>query len=137
MSIRLELLPEEYRLGHLFIDSQHEILFQLFRELSEYCSNAEYALDLEIILGSLETYVDSHFRYEEGLMETSSYKDIDAHRELHHVLEKQVVEKIKKFNALSDRDDLVGFAREMQEFLSKWLQDHIAETDRKFCHTLQ
>jgi hypothetical protein len=47
MSITLELLPEEYRLGHENIDGQHEILYQLFRELSKYCSDAEYELDLK------------------------------------------------------------------------------------------
>jgi hemerythrin len=70
-------------------------------------------------------------------MKSSGYKDLDAHRELHYILEKQVLDKINKFTILSSKDDLANFAMEMKEFLSNWLQNHIAETDRKFCQTLQ
>ncbi len=48
MSFKLEQLPEKFRLGHEFIDGQHELLFQLFKELSEFCENEETELEFEI-----------------------------------------------------------------------------------------
>jgi hemerythrin len=136
MSIKLEQLPEQYRLGHKYIDGQHEILFQLFRELSEYCKDADYYVDLEIILLSLKTYVDTHFRYEEQLMESSGYDDVEAHKIEHSSLEKQVVERVEKFSTLSGKDELKVFALDLKGFLLDWLLEHISETDRTFCKTL-
>ncbi|MBF0379675.1 MAG: bacteriohemerythrin [Magnetococcales bacterium] len=136
MSIKLEQLPEQYRLGHKYIDGQHEILFQLFKELSEYCKDSNYDLDLSIILLSLKTYVDTHFRYEEQLMESSGYGDVAAHKIEHSSLEKQVVERIEHFSTLNSNDELMAFALDMKGFLLNWLLEHISVTDRKFCKSL-
>lgn len=136
MSIALELLPEEFRLGHEAIDGQHEILFQLFRELSDYCSTQEYELELEIILLSLKTYVATHFRYEEGLMEVEEYQDFAAHKAEHRSLEKQVLDHMSRYATLEGRDELLKFAVVMKNFLYSWLVNHIAKTDRKLCQTV-
>ncbi|MBF0193907.1 MAG: hemerythrin family protein [Magnetococcales bacterium] len=136
MSIKLVQLPEQYRLGHKYIDGQHEILFQLFKELSEYCKDTEYDIELEIILLSLKTYVDTHFRYEENLMESLGYINIETHKLEHSKLEKQVVEKFDKFSTLSNKDEMMVFALDLKGFLMHWLLEHIAETDRTFCETL-
>jgi hemerythrin len=137
MSIKLEQLPEQYRLGHKYIDGQHEILFQLFRELSEYCKNADYDVDLDIILLSLKTYVETHFRYEEQLMESSGYENMLSHKLEHKALEEQVVDKYVKFSILTNEDEMMVFALDMKGFLLNWLLEHIAVTDKVFCKTLK
>jgi hemerythrin len=136
MSITLDQLPTEYRLGHELIDGQHEILFQLYRELTEYCGDTEYELELDIILLSLKTYVETHFRCEEGLMESAGYQGLLEHRSEHQGLEKQVMEQIERFNAMTSEEEVKGFALEMKIFLFNWLANHIAETDKKFCQSL-
>ena len=135
MSIELELLPEQYRLGHETIDGQHEILFQLFRELSEYCDADDYELELDFILLSLKTYVATHFRCEEGLMEAAHYENLKSHISEHHALENQVLAQIDRFSTLDNKADIKQFAQEMKSFILNWLLEHIAQTDRKFCQT--
>ncbi|MBF0358797.1 MAG: bacteriohemerythrin [Magnetococcales bacterium] len=136
MSIKLEHLPSEYRLNHEYIDSQHEVLFNLFQELSEYCNNKEYELEIDLILLSLKTYVDTHFRFEEDLMEKSGYSEVEEHKSMHLVLEQQVIDKIDYFESLSNQEEIEQFTLEMKDFLLNWLIDHIAKTDRKFCRSI-
>ncbi len=136
MSIQLDQLPAEFRLGHEAIDGQHEILFQLYRELGDYCQNAEYDVDLELILLSLKTYVDTHFRFEEDLMGSMEYQGLAAHRTEHHELERQVDAQVDRFHTLTKEDEIKAFALGLKQFLYKWLTNHIAETDRKLCQSL-
>jgi hemerythrin len=136
MSIELDQLPEQYRLGHESIDGQHEILFQLYRELSEFCSDEKYDLELDLILLSLKTYVVTHFRFEEELMAASGYEHMVEHQIEHNNLEQQVIDQIERFGTLTGNDEKRGFALGMKGFLFSWLADHIAKTDRKFCQTL-
>jgi hemerythrin len=136
MSFMLDQLPVEYRLGHEFIDGQHEILFQLYRELSDYCDDEQYDLELGLVLLSLKTYVATHFRYEEGLMESSGYPGLDNHLIEHRKLEDMVVEQMEKFETLSDQKELEEFAKEMKEMVLAWLKNHISKTDRLFCDSL-
>jgi hemerythrin len=137
MNININLMPEEYRVGHKYIDGQHEILFQLFEELSLYCKNSEAEVELEFILLSLKTYVETHFRFEEGLMEqVAGYKDIVAHKGKHKAFEQLILDKMATFDQLSQEDELKSFAKELRDFLQDWLIEHIAKTDRQFCQTI-
>ncbi|MBF0455897.1 MAG: bacteriohemerythrin [Magnetococcales bacterium] len=137
MSIKLELLPEQYQLGHESIDGQHEILFQLYDELSECCKNREFRLEIELILLSLKTYIGTHFRFEERLMESADYPDSVAHKAAHHALELQVLEKISEFSTLQSDEAFKTFAFDLKTFLYDWLIDHISHTDRAFCRVLK
>jgi hemerythrin len=136
MSIKLELLSEQYQLGHQLIDGQHEILFQLFRELSEYCENENYNLEVELILQSLKTYIETHFRFEEDLMESLNYQYLTEHKSEHRNLEQQVIDEIDRFASITNKDEIKEFALEIKGFLFGWLVHHIAETDKKLCQTL-
>ncbi len=132
----LETLPEKYLLGHKAIDSQHEVLYQLYRELSGYCENDDYDLDVESILSSLKIYVATHFLYEEELMEETSYQDMVEHKSQHNILKEQVLEQMNKFAALDGKAEEREFVIALKDFLLEWLVVHIAESDRKLCLTM-
>jgi hemerythrin family non-heme iron protein len=69
---------------------------------------------------SLYALLDSHFKYEEGLMKDSKYPDYESHQKIHN----EFLAKVKGL-ALPLSDDSVHFAK-------NWLVNHIVDIDFKY-----
>ena len=129
-------LPESLKLGHHSIDTQHELLYVLYKELSFSIDSSDNNFDLAYVFAGLNTYVKTHFLFEKNLMNASHYKEIDHHLEEHKDLTNKTIALNKLFSSTDSDAEQLKIAQATKEFLIEWLTDHIGREDRKFCQYL-
>lgn len=130
------LVPDKFRLEHPAIQVQHEVLFALYDEVSHALERNSVETLMEDVLAGLQNYTKFHFAFEEALMDDSSYQDQRHHKEEHRALERDVMALINRYQTTHDTDIKRSIAKEVQEFLYRWLLNHIASTDRALCSAL-
>ncbi len=116
----------EYNSGIKPIDEQHQKLVQYIADL--YCAVYEGngAASIYKIIDGLVEYTETHFWFEEDLIEKAGYPDIEEHKKIH----KAFVEKISAFQQKSEKKLPITF--QLVQFLKDWLVDHILGDDRKY-----
>jgi len=118
---------ETYSVQVTSLDQQHQTLFRTINELHD-ALHAGHGKDIVgKVLQRLIDYTKSHFAAEEVILERNGYPDLAEHRAAHKALVSQVLQFKKDFEAGS-----VGIAVEINQFLQKWLSDHIQNTDKKY-----
>jgi len=118
---------DSYRIGVPMIDAQHRRLFSLGNELHAAMNAGQSASMLQQVLAKLILYTKTHFAAEERLMQQTGYPDYAAHKAKHDALTSRVVELARAYQAgekMLSVDTLL--------FLSQWLRQHVASTDRKY-----
>ena len=134
---RTTALPEEFRLGHVAIDFQHDVLFALYNEMSNILSGKmDHSLIADVFSG-LRLYVRIHFKYEEGLMKESNYPGREQHEQEHRDLERRVVASIDRYRTATGEEEKRTVVLDIQAFLLEWLTEHISKTDRALCEHLE
>jgi len=78
---------------------------------------------------TMKTYARIHFLTEEKLFETSTYKDIETHKEMHNKLI-QEIERVA-WHAVKKNE-----AKLLLDFQKKWLIEHINEQDQHYVRHL-
>jgi hemerythrin len=116
----------EYLVGQLEIDTQHQRLFELADQLHNAMTMGKGKDALAKTLSDLIGYTKRHFSAEERLMQQSNYPDYIQHKAVHDKLTAQVVEFQREFAAGKSVVTI-----QLLQFLKDWLQHHIGETDRK------
>ena len=118
---------ENYCVGDATIDSQHQYLFSLANELvaskdkSELTNNAM----------KLFRYVREHFNHEEAVMRQVDYPEYQEHVAMHE-------EMINQLSAIgSDIYNDRWSVANLQQFMNKWLTDHILVVDAKLGRFIQ
>ena len=118
---------KDYRVGNATIDSQHQYLFSLANELvaskdkSELTNNAM----------KLFRYVREHFNHEEAVMRQVDYPEYQEHVAMHE-------EMINQLSAIgSDIYNDRWSVANLQQFMNKWLTDHILVVDAKLGRFIQ
>lgn len=99
-------------------DRQHQELFRIIDSLR--------TLPARSVLDMLTDYVNHHFSLEEEYMKQINYPDSESHIRAHRDFE----DTFKKYIA----DQVVfdeKFAREISEYLSSWLINHVFGIDKK------
>ena len=111
------------------VDAQHKAMFKMINEFQDSCRQSVSRQKLIELFDFLNGYVMEHFLYEEAYMESISYSELEVHRKKHALLTDQA----KQFEAKLKQEsiDEEGFM-EFNNFLSKWLIDHIIVEDTKF-----
>jgi hemerythrin len=115
---------DELSVHHPQIDSQHKSLLRLADDLHAAMMRGAGRTVIGETLGKLIDYTASHFRDEEGLMRSTGYPQLPAHKAEHDALTKQVLE-LKKGYAASQ----VTITVETMNFLRDWLNHHIMGSD--------
>src|SRR3954471_17922288 len=89
-----ELFPwkEAYSVRIPQIDAQHKQLIRLINSLHAAMLQGKGAGVLDRILGELVHYTESHFAFEESMLQQRGYKDLASHQAEHRSLSKQVAE---------------------------------------------
>jgi hemerythrin len=112
--------------GVKLIDDQHKELYAHVDALLRAMLQGKGKSELEPLLGFLGKYVQEHFGAEEKLMERHAYPEMAEHK-------KQHVGFIQSFTQakaqLEKTGPNPGIAIELNDFLSKWLRQHISRTD--------
>ncbi len=109
------------------IDQQHHRLVDLLNALHQAMVQAKPREAVGAVLEELVAYTDSHFAYEEGLLDTHAYPELAKHKELHVKLVGQILEFQRQFNGGERNLDV-----EIFHFLKDWLVNHIMGVDRRY-----
>ncbi len=68
-----------YELGILVIDQQHKRIVDYINELDRLVGQPGAQLGVVRVLYDLVDYTESHFSFEEALMERAGYDELDDH----------------------------------------------------------
>jgi hemerythrin len=118
---------ERYNVGVDVIDSQHMSLMALLNECDEQVSRDKTACVDEVLLDRLAKYVSFHFKFEEDLMGSVGYKDLERHRGLH----KYFVSRILELDVALSRGK-PGQLSTVLVFLRDWFIHHVLGEDRAY-----
>ena len=112
---------EEYGIGDLLIDKQHQYLFSLANKLVESKGQAEVTNNAM----KLFRYVREHFSDEEAVMRKAGYPAYAEHVAMHEAL-------ITQLSVISSEICKDQWSMEaLKEFMNQWLLGHIVEEDAK------
>ena len=121
---------EEYEVGVVEIDEQHQKLIDIANRVYELMRN-ELALDkydqIVEILQELKEYTVYHFHFEEGLMQKARYKKRFSHKILHQNFLAQV--EAVDLSAVDENQE--AYLIQIMDFIANWLIDHIVGEDKK------
>ena len=117
---------DELSVGNELIDSQHKRLIGFINDFYDATDKDNNEAAIRKAVGNLTYYVKTHFADEEKLMEKYNYPELGIHRRIHERLTQGVSQYVEKLRAGQKILNL-----DMAIFLKGWLEDHIAETDKK------
>ncbi|MCC6253756.1 MAG: hemerythrin, partial [Ignavibacteriaceae bacterium] len=71
---------KNYETGNPIVDGQHKNLFVMINNLKVGLSEKQSKITLVDTIERLSSYVETHFKTEEDLMQTSHYPDYAKHK---------------------------------------------------------
>lgn len=125
---------ENLAIGHRVIDEQHRELIDRFRFLLEACKAGKGKERVAELFGFLDSYVVTHFRAEEKLMDEHDYPGLVEHKSQHAWLVGKVTEL--KGVLLADGPSF-NLVVEANQTLLNWIVEHIRNTDVRLARYLQ
>ena len=81
---------DEYNINVAELDAQHRRIAELVNALHEVVSTQQGKADVVVALQALIEYTRMHFRTEERLMQEYEYSEMEAHRQEHKDLLRQL-----------------------------------------------
>ena len=110
------------------IDNDHKMLLSIIADLSDAIEENHESDVIKDVFLKLESYVQLHFKREEGLMRQCGYQDLEAHISSHQ----QFIQKIPELRSELLNADTVEVARDVYLFLVDWLLNHIVVDDMEY-----
>lgn len=121
-----------FEVGVREIDLQHRRLFDLANQLADAVRIGKGHDVIGEVLAELVRYTQTHFAFEEQLMNQHHYAAVGEHKQLHQNLVQQVTEFKRRFNAKE-----ATVVDEMLQFFTEWLSKHIMDTDKALARDLK
>lgn len=117
------------------IDNQHKQLLKLGSELYDIFKlddeHDKYD-DIMEILSKLADYTVYHFGYEEQLLETYEYPNLESHKKQHQVLVIKIQDLLKQ-----DIDSKQSsITMDLMMFIADWIERHILGSDHQYASFL-
>lgn len=109
-------------------DAEHKVLFQRANALIEAMEKNRGKEELASTFKFLDDYIKGHFKKEEVAMESLKYSDYLTHKQMHQKFVFTIGGLKGKLSSLQEPKII---AEETRKFLSDWLYEHIAKTDKK------
>jgi hemerythrin len=116
---------ETLNIGIAVIDSQHKRIVAYINALEEARSSHDQAR-VGSIIEQLVDYTQSHFGFEESLMEEAGYRFLKPHQKVHELF----IRRVNAFTVRAAKGE--DIAQELHSMLSNWLLNHIAHEDRDY-----
>lgn len=123
---------ENYSIGHLVIDENHEYLFRLLDQAAGALDDSENPEFIQTILNQLLDYTQTHFRDEEALMISLAYPKLLHHQQAHSNLLDTVEDMMDEY-----RRGITTISNSLLLFLRRWVSKHIMEEDAMFATWLE
>jgi hemerythrin len=131
MSTQIFPWREQYSVHIPQIDGQHQQLVALINDLHAAMLQGNGNQALGRILTELVRYAESHFAYEEALLQQRGYSGLAAHRGEHRLLSGQIRELQEQFRA-----GKLLMTIQVMTFLKEWLANHILTRDMQYAREL-
>lgn len=112
------------------IDEQHKRIIDYINRLDSARTTGDRRRVAEV-LDELIDYTQSHFVFEESLMEEAGYAFLKAHRKVHEIF----VKRVDAYIARLDRGE--DITQELQKTLTRWLLNHIRNEDRDYVEAVK
>jgi hemerythrin-like metal-binding protein len=109
------------------IDGQHKKLVAMLNKLFEAMTEGQADEAMIDLVGEMKLYAVSHFALEERLMKQHDFPGLADHKAEHAVF----VDKASEVDRYC-RQGQFSMSQDVLTFLSKWLLNHILDTDRKY-----
>lgn len=107
------------------IDNQHRRIVAYVNQLDTARRSGDKAMVGEVI-EQLVDYTQSHFSFEEAMMEEAGYRFLKPHQKVHEIF----VRRVGEFMVRAAKGEDV--TEELHSMLTKWLINHIANEDRDY-----
>ena len=107
------------------IDNQHRQILDYINAL-EQVKNTGQRDKIKEVLEDLIDYTQSHFSFEENLLEQVSYQYLPSHRGIHDLFVKRLNDYRLKFEKGE------SIEKDLYRLLSKWLINHIQHDDQDY-----
>jgi hemerythrin len=112
------------------IDNQHKRLVDYLNQL-EVAIQQQSRLLVQNVLDDLIEYTESHFAFEESLLEEVAYPQAATHKAVHELFIKRVARYQEKHN----KGEAV--AEQLHAMLSAWLMQHIKCDDMAYASAVK
>jgi hemerythrin len=112
------------------IDNQHKRLVDYINQLEVAIQQPSRALVKEV-LDDLIDYTQSHFSFEESLLEEVAYPLAETHKAVHELFIKRVAKYQEKHNSGEQ------VAEQLHAMLSAWLMHHIKRDDMAYASAVR
>ena len=112
------------------IDAQHQRIVEYINDLEI----AKMKLDKKMVNDIIEQLIDytqSHFGFEEEMLEEAGYKFLKPHKKVHELFIRRVTDITMR---AAKGEDIVD---ELHSMLSKWLINHISNEDRDYADAVK
>ncbi|TNF91807.1 MAG: hypothetical protein EP297_15060, partial [Gammaproteobacteria bacterium] len=126
---------DKYKTGINKIDQQHEKWLSLIEKLSDSLLIGKTDENLDSIFEEAFEYTQTHFAFEEKLMEQHGYPAIEKHRELHQQMIdrlKYIKDRIDEINQSESKHLLKKQITRLSKIFYDWLIIHIEHEDQKY-----
>jgi len=123
------LWSKELSVGIDVIDKQHTRIVDYVNELHDVINQPPDAITRARIIAVVSDaidYTESHFGFEEAMMEDAGYPFLKAHKKVHELFVRKVLEYKRRLDAGED------IAVELRETLKRWLINHIKNEDNDY-----
>jgi hemerythrin len=122
----------EYSVGFEEIDRQHKLLVKLINDLQEAMYEGRGRDALAPILDDLVHYTETHFAFEEKMLQAGGFTKLVEHQAEHQKLTEQVCELRDQL-----RSRKIVLTTTVMRFLKNWLADHIMQHDQAYARELK
>ncbi|HYB49903.1 MAG TPA: bacteriohemerythrin [Burkholderiaceae bacterium] len=112
------------------IDSQHRRIVSYINALEE-ARAAKDRTRVGHIIEQLVDYTQSHFGFEESLMEEAGYRFLKPHQKVHELF----IKRVNSFTVRAAKGE--DISDELHTMLSTWLLNHIAHEDRDYAASVK
>jgi hemerythrin-like metal-binding protein len=123
---------DSFDIGNAEIDRQHRSFLELVNEYHDSASGSTRDDVGQELIDRLKAYAAAHFRFEESLMRSAGYREIERQLEQHRYFESLVAD-LESAPLRGRPDRLKSALSELRD----WFLRHILEEDRKFIDCLR
>lgn len=118
---------EQYSVGVVEIDAQHQKLVEIINELYHAVEQSKEKERIPFILTELTSYAEYHFSTEEKHFEEFDFEGKEEHIKVHNAYKEKVAQFLERYKK---GENLL--ALEIMAFLREWWLGHITGMDRGY-----
>ena len=123
---------DDYSVNFSPLDEQHKLIINLINDCYSMLSSGDVDYNsIKNIMRKIYIYTQTHFEYEERLLQIGKYDLIDAHKDYHHHMSEKTRLLVEEINQSPD-----SISEEIFQFLREWWTQHILKEDKQYISTI-